>query len=58
MIKKIDIAQAVMTCLKDRTIQSLHKKEALQLVAFMVQDIETIKIFTRHRIEDSILDFL
>ena len=30
----------------------------MQLVAFMVQDRETISIFTRHRIEDTILEFI
>ena len=44
--------------LKDRTIQTLQKKEAMQLVAYMVQDRDTISIFTRHRIEDTILEFI
>jgi hypothetical protein len=58
MLKKNDIASCIMICLKDQTLQPLDKREALQLVPFLLTDTETINIFTRIRIEDIMLELL
>lgn len=38
LARKADIAQAIFQCLKDQDLQITQKKEALQLVAFLLND--------------------
>lgn len=47
-----------MTCLRSKVIIPLQKKEALQLIPFLVGEPDSISMFVKFRIEDYLLDFL
>ena len=58
LLRKKDISEAVMACLRDRDLTALQKKDALRLVPFLIGDRESIQMFLSVRIEDYLVDFL
>jgi hypothetical protein len=58
LLRKNEIAPAIFQCLKDKDLPINQKKEALQLVPFLLNDAESILLFTKNRIEDYMIDFL
>ena len=42
LMKKGEIGDAIMTCLRDRELQPLEKREALQLIPYLIGDAESI----------------
>lgn len=58
LTRKNDIAPAIFQCLKDKDISIQHKKESLQLIPFLLNDSDSIQLFTKNRIEDYMIDFL
>ena len=45
LISKNEIAMAIMTCLRDRELPSIQKREALQLIPFLMGDVDSINMF-------------
>lgn len=58
MNKKKEIIEFIMDCLRDPEISVLDKRQALQLIPFFSIDQESVDIFTRLRLEESLLDVL
>ncbi len=45
LMRKMEIADAIMMCLRDRDIPPLEKKEALQMVPFLIGSRAAIDMF-------------
>ena len=58
LVRKADISETVMTCIRDRDLTPLQKKDALRLIPYLAMDQEAIDMFIRVRIEDYLVEFL
>ncbi len=55
---RADIIPAILQTFRDKDLPVLSKREALQVVPFLVKDTASIDAFVKVRIEDYLIEFL